>query len=40
VSLPASTRAWLLDRISELSRALPRTLRLPGRTVVDLCTRR
>jgi SAM-dependent methyltransferase len=40
VSLPASTRAWLLNRISELSRGLPRTLRLPGRTVVDLCTRR
>jgi SAM-dependent methyltransferase len=40
VSLPASTRAWLLDRISELSRGLPRTLHLPGRTVVDLCRRR
>jgi SAM-dependent methyltransferase len=40
VSLPPPTREWLLDRISELSRGLPRTLRLPGRTVVDLCTRR
>lgn len=38
VSMPASTRAWLLDRIKELSRGLPATLHLPGRTVVDLCT--
>jgi SAM-dependent methyltransferase len=40
VSMPAATRAWLLDRISELSRGLPETLHLPGRTVVDLCARR
>ncbi|HJR98727.1 MAG TPA: class I SAM-dependent methyltransferase [Actinomycetota bacterium] len=39
VSMPAPTRAWLLDRIRQLSRELPATLRLPGRTVVDLCTR-
>ena len=30
----------LLDRIGELSRGLPETLHLPGRTVVDLCVRR
>ena len=40
VSLPAPTRAWLLDRIKQLSRALPDPLHLPQRTVVDLCTRR
>ena len=40
VSLPSSTRTWLLDRIRELSRGLPATLHLPGRTVVDLCIRR
>jgi hypothetical protein len=39
VSLPAPTRAWLLDRIKELSRGLPETLHLPQRTVVDLCIR-
>jgi SAM-dependent methyltransferase len=40
VSMPARTRSWLLGRIRELSRELPATLHLPGRTVVDLCTRR
>ena len=40
VSLPAPIRAWLLDRISQLSRGLPETLSLPQRTVVDLCVRR
>jgi len=40
VSLPDATRAGLLDRITELSRGLPATLHLPGRTVVDLCVRR
>lgn len=40
VSLPAPTRAWLLDRITQLSRGLPETLHLPQRTVVDLCVRR
>jgi SAM-dependent methyltransferase len=39
VSLPAPTRAWVLDRIRQLSRELPETLHLPGRTVVDLCVR-
>jgi SAM-dependent methyltransferase len=39
VSLPAPTRAWLLDRIRQLSRGLPETLHLPQRTVVDLCAR-
>jgi SAM-dependent methyltransferase len=39
VSLPAPTRAWLLDRIGHLSRGLPETLHLPGRTVVDVCVR-
>ncbi len=39
ISLPSATRAWLLDRIKQLSRGLPATLQLPGRTVVDLCTR-
>ena len=39
VSMPASTRDALLDRIRELSGALPETLRLPTRTVVDLCVR-
>jgi SAM-dependent methyltransferase len=37
LSLPDPTRAWLLDRIRQLSRGLPETLHLPGRTVVDLC---
>ncbi|MGH2641380.1 MAG: class I SAM-dependent methyltransferase [Actinomycetota bacterium] len=40
VTLPASIRAWLLDRIRQLSRGLPETLHLPQRTVVDLCVRR
>jgi len=40
LSLPAPTRAWLLDRITQLSRGLPETLHLPQRTVVDLCVRR
>ena len=39
LSLPAPTRAWLLDRITQLSRGLPETLHLPQRTVVDLCVR-
>jgi hypothetical protein len=39
VSLPGPTRARLLDRIKQLSRGLPETLHLPGRTVVDLCMR-
>ena len=39
VSMPAPTRARLLDRIRELSRELPETLHLPERTVVDLCVR-
>jgi SAM-dependent methyltransferase len=39
VSMPAPTRAWLLDRITQLSRGLPETLHLPQRTVVDLCVR-
>ena len=40
LSLPAPTRTWLLDRITQLSRGLPETLHLPQRTVVDLCVRR
>jgi SAM-dependent methyltransferase len=39
VSMPAPTRAWLLDRVTQLSRGLPETLHLPQRTVVDLCVR-
>jgi SAM-dependent methyltransferase len=39
VSLPPETRDVLLARIRELSRSLPETLRLPARTVVDLCVR-
>ena len=39
VSMPASTRDALLDRIKELSAALPEMLHLPQRTVVDLCVR-
>jgi SAM-dependent methyltransferase len=39
-SLPSATREHLLDRIRELTRGLPETLELPGRTVVDLCARR
>jgi SAM-dependent methyltransferase len=40
ISLPGSTRAWLLDRIRRLSRELPETLHLPQRTVIDLSVRR
>ena len=39
ISLPAPTRAWLLERIRQLSRGLPETLHLRQRTVVDLCMR-
>ncbi|HJQ72125.1 MAG TPA: class I SAM-dependent methyltransferase [Actinomycetota bacterium] len=39
-TLPAPLRAKLLERIRQLSHGLPETLRLPTRTVVDLCTRR
>jgi SAM-dependent methyltransferase len=39
VSMPDATRDALLGRIRELSAALPETLRLPQRTVVDLCVR-
>jgi SAM-dependent methyltransferase len=39
VSLPDPIRAQLVDRIRQLSRGLPETLRLPQRTVVDLCVR-
>jgi SAM-dependent methyltransferase len=38
-SLPGARRAHLLDSVRELSRGLPETLRIPGRTVVDLCHR-
>jgi SAM-dependent methyltransferase len=38
-SLPAAARAVLLDRIRQLSRGLPEILRLPARSVVDLCFR-
>lgn len=38
-SLPAGARADLLDRIRQLSRGLPEILRLPARSVVDLCLR-
>jgi SAM-dependent methyltransferase len=40
ISMPAPTRAWLLNRIKQVSRGLPEELHLPGRTVVDLCVRR
>lgn len=36
-SMPASARSDLLARIRLLAAGLPETLRLPGRTVVDLC---
>ena len=39
VSMPGPTREALLERIRELSAALPETLQLPQRTVVDLCIR-
>jgi SAM-dependent methyltransferase len=38
-SLPARIRVDLLDRIRQLSRGLPEILRLPARSVVDLCLR-
>jgi SAM-dependent methyltransferase len=38
-SLRASSRDALLDRIRRSSKDLPETLRLPARTVVDLCIR-
>jgi SAM-dependent methyltransferase len=38
-SLPEDDRAELLARVRELSRELPETLQLSGRTVVDLCRR-
>lgn len=38
-SLPTSVRLDLLDRIRAISASLPETLRLPSRTVVDLCVR-
>lgn len=38
-SLPAAAREDLLDRIRQVSRGLPDILRLPARTVVDLCLR-
>jgi hypothetical protein len=36
-SLPVEVRIDLLDRIQQLSRACPETLRLPARTVIDVC---
>jgi SAM-dependent methyltransferase len=38
-SLSAAARTDLLDRIRQLSRGLPKVLRLPARSVVDLCFR-
>jgi SAM-dependent methyltransferase len=38
-SLPEPVRRDLLDRVRRLSRELPETLHVPGRTVVDLCVR-
>ena len=38
-SLPDAVRTDLLERIRALSRDLPDTLRLPARSVVDLCFR-
>ena len=38
-SMPRGDRTQLLSRIVELAAALPGTLRLPTRTVVDRCTR-
>jgi SAM-dependent methyltransferase len=38
-SLPTESRDSLLERIRELSRGLPETLHMRGRTVVDLCER-
>lgn len=39
-SMPEPVRRDLLDRVRRLSRELPETLHIPGRTVVDLCVRR
>jgi hypothetical protein len=39
-SMPERVRRDLLDRVRRLSRELPETLHIPGRTVVDLCVRR
>lgn len=39
-SLPAPARSELLGRVCELSRRLPETLELPGRSVVDLFLRK
>jgi SAM-dependent methyltransferase len=39
VSMPGPTRDALLERIEQLSAALPETLHLPQRTVVDLSIR-
>jgi hypothetical protein len=36
-SLPVAARADLLDRIRRLTRGLPKILRLPARSVIDLC---
>jgi SAM-dependent methyltransferase len=38
-SMPEPLRTELLRRIGEITRALPDVLRLPARTVVDLCFR-
>jgi SAM-dependent methyltransferase len=38
-SLPAAARTDLRDRIRQLSRGLPEILRLPARSVIDLCFR-
>jgi SAM-dependent methyltransferase len=38
-SIPAAQRADLLDRIREHARGLPEIVRLPARSVVDLCLR-
>jgi SAM-dependent methyltransferase len=39
-SLPAAARDRLVGEIRDLARALPPTLHLPSRSVVDLCNRR
>jgi SAM-dependent methyltransferase len=38
-SMPSHARNELLDRIRDLARGFPEILRLPGRSVVDLCAR-
>ena len=38
-SMPEPVTRDLLDRVRRLSRELPDTLHIPGRTVVDLCVR-